>query len=300
MKCLNPIWIDSDEIDLYPSGKISVPCGKCEVCRNDDSLSWRIRLKEHFYSSENAYFVTLTYDDAHLPFDNITYEDGRTDYVPVVCKRDVQNFFKRFRFEFESYYKEKDFKFSYFLVSEYGPTFLRPHYHAILFNLPVLSSVDGVQDKQLCERIERLWNKGFIKIDKCNEARICYCTKYMSCQTYLPYYLPRPFRLISRYIGYSYLSKLDRINWHKEQLNCYYPDGIYKCKLPRYYRDKIFSDDEKIMISELMALRREKAEENLSKLSKEELQQISKDFASAVIKYKRNYENKSVKKRKDL
>lgn len=207
MKCLKPILIETDEIDLYPTGKIFVPCGKCEACRNDDSLQWRIRLKEEFYNSDNAYFVTLTYNDNTLPIEICTDKHGKDNICAVPNKKDVQNFFKRLRFHFEKYYKEKDKSLSYFLVSEYGPTTFRPHYHAILFNLPKLSSVDEVQDFKITEEIYEKWNLGYVKVDKCNEARIAYCTKYMSCVTQIPDYLPKPFRLISKGMGISYLKK---------------------------------------------------------------------------------------------
>ena len=64
-----------------------------------------------------ASFVTLTYDEAHIPANH------------QLCKRDAQLFIKRLR-----YYLGKR-RIRYYLCGEYGERFGRPHYHAILFNV---------------------------------------------------------------------------------------------------------------------------------------------------------------------
>lgn len=65
----------------------------------------------HEFSS----FVTLTYDDAHLPY-------GETLHYPH-----FQLFMKRLRKRFEPH------KLRFFCCGEYGDTFGRPHYHAAIF-----------------------------------------------------------------------------------------------------------------------------------------------------------------------
>lgn len=301
MKCLRPIFLDTDEIDIYPSGKLPIPCGKCEACRNDDSNQWRIRLKEHFYSSVNAIFITLTYNDDTLHFEQFTADNGRTIWHETFNKSDVQKFFKRFRKKFESYYKKQDEKFSYFLVSEYGPTYFRPHYHALLFNVPILSDIPEVQNFKITEEVYNLWGKGFVKVDACNEARICYCTKYMSCVTQIPSYLPKPFRLISKGIGKSYILNSRLMKWHKEALNCYYQDGQFKLKLPKYYKDKIFDEDEKQLIRQLYFIKQEDNPEKVFHYSFEPgaIRDL-KDKQEKIKAFKRIYYKKSLKTRKDL
>lgn len=299
MKCLNPISVIDNrdyEIENNFDKRIYLPCGKCEACRNADSRQWRIRLKEEFYNSENAFFLTLTYDDSTLPYKVCTDYYGKSKYVPVVNKRDIQLFIKKLRFRFEEYYKKRGLSLKYFLVSEYGPTNFRPHYHCILFNLPVLSSIPQVNIVQITKEIQKIWNNGFIKLDKCNENRIGYCTKYMSCETIIPEYLPKPFRLISKGIGKVYLTKSERILWHKKDLNNYYPDGNFKCKLPRYYKDKIFSEDEKVMIRQLNSIRISK-DNNHAKFMNMSEDDFNK-FKTSIDKFKRDYKNKNLKNRK--
>lgn len=298
MKCLSPIAINSEEYDIEGNGKIYLPCGKCEACRNSDAVSWRIRLKEEFYNAVNAYFVTLTYNDSKLPYTLLSGDDSPKYPVPFVCKSDVQKFLKRFRKKFEWYYKKKDIKLSYFLVSEYGPTTFRPHYHAIFFNLPVLSHIQEVQDSKITQAIYDIWSNGFVKVDVCNENRIAYCTKYMSCQTVIPDYFIKPFRLISKGIGISYLNKSERIVWHRKYLNNFYPDGSYKLRLPRYYKDKIFTDDEKDILKQLGFLRYYEDYHYKKELRKDK--KALKDYFQRIERYKRNYKVKNLKGRKDI
>lgn len=109
--------------ELCPSSEfIEVPCGKCPECRDTyfNSLLQRAMCES---MSSYMYFVTLTYDDAHIPFIDL---DGErflyTDYSHI------QNMFKRFR---AANLLDRDFR--YLCVNEYGDNFSRPHVHLILF-----------------------------------------------------------------------------------------------------------------------------------------------------------------------
>nr|WAE43903.1 MAG: replication initiator protein [Microviridae sp.] len=75
----------------------------------------------HELSSWNnkASFITLTYDDEHLPPN------------ASLVKNDLQLFFKRLRKSLEPYKR----KIKYFASGEYGSTTNRPHYHMIVFGL---------------------------------------------------------------------------------------------------------------------------------------------------------------------
>jgi len=86
-------------------------------------------------------FVTLTYDDDHLP------EDGSLN------PRDVQLFLKRLRVGIAP------IKVRYFAVGEYGEQTGRPHYHMALFGYP--GCLQGVSN----------WNKSGSCCDPCNRLR---------------------------------------------------------------------------------------------------------------------------------
>lgn len=206
-----------------------VPCGKCEACLSNRRNQWSFRLKQENRFSESSYFLTLTYDDEHLP------KKG------FVSKRDVQTFLKRLRKRIEP------FKIRYYLISEYGPQTFRPHYHAILFDFPLTLK------NKLDDILNKSWNNGFIRVDPVNDARIHYVTSYMCDKSSIPKELAPNFMLCSKRpaIGYSFLST-PNIN---DYLECC-PDGMWKVrntdgtissiKLPRYYLDKLLSDEQRV------------------------------------------------------
>lgn len=103
-----------------------LPCGRCAQCRLERSRQWAVRCVHESKLYEDNAFVTLTYDDAHLPVDRgLRYED-------------FQLFMKRLRRRFCS----RTIRF--YMCGEYGEErdsrgkvtggLGRPHYHALLFN----------------------------------------------------------------------------------------------------------------------------------------------------------------------
>lgn len=96
---------------------IEIRCGQCIGCRLDRSRQWAIRCMHEAQLHADSVFITLTYDDDHLPVDH------SLRYV------DFQLFMKRLRFHFRS---ERQ-RIRFFMCGEYGDHFGRPHYHACLF-----------------------------------------------------------------------------------------------------------------------------------------------------------------------
>lgn len=78
VKCFNPLVLRDPR--GYP---YQVPCGKCVACQNNkrSSLSLKLRLEE--YTSKYCYFLTLTYDDEHLPLFSLGRDTGATDFIRV-------------------------------------------------------------------------------------------------------------------------------------------------------------------------------------------------------------------------
>ena len=101
-----------------------VPCGKCPACLANQRSEWIFRLQQEYLVSSFSIFVTLTYDDEHVPLDF------------SVNKRDVQLFHKRLRKHFPS----ADLR--YYLVSEYGDHTFRPHYHGLYFFKAILPRIN--------------------------------------------------------------------------------------------------------------------------------------------------------------
>lgn len=107
-----------------------IPCGQCSGCRLDQSRDWANRCLLELEYHDSAYFVTLTYDDEHLPItyyaDQVT---GEALPANTLRKRDFQLFMKRLRKAFSNDH------IRFFACGEYGDDTFRPHYHAIIFGL---------------------------------------------------------------------------------------------------------------------------------------------------------------------
>lgn len=97
--------------------EVQLPCGQCIGCRLLHSVTWATRIMHELQTTpdERACFITLTYNDKHLPGDN------------SLNKEHFKDFLKRFR-------KAINVKIRYFMCGEYGDISWRPHYHAIIFN----------------------------------------------------------------------------------------------------------------------------------------------------------------------
>jgi len=138
--------------DGFADMALKVPCGQCIGCRLERSRQWAIRCLHESGLHERNCFITLTYDDEHLP-------EGGT-----LVKQDWQLFIDRLRKRFRT-------KVRYFHCGEYGEQTRRPHYHAILFG-------HDFDDKTLWKRnhgnplyrsksLERLWPHGYSSIGAC-------------------------------------------------------------------------------------------------------------------------------------
>lgn len=223
--CISPISI-VDPKGSSRAQRITVPCGRCLECLSRRRNDWSLRLSQELKRAESAFFITLTYDDEHIPYVNGS---------PAVVKKDVQDWLKRYRKLIAPT------KVRYFLVSEYGATTLRPHYHLLLFNAPT---------KNLEEDVASTWQKGHIHVGTVTAESIHYCTKYclvLDGVTY-PEEL-KPFMLCSQGIGINYITDAI-VEYHNERESDEVTLYGHKHKLPRYYKDKIFSDDLRASIGE--------------------------------------------------
>ena len=159
MNCKQPVVLTDRE---------AFPCGQCLPCRINRRRVWahRIMLEAGQYS-ENS-FVTLTYDDEHIPENH--------HLVP----RDLQLFIKRFR------KKISPDKVRYFAVGEYGDETLRPHYHLALFGYgSCLYGVSryGKYRKNCCIRCDLVrdsWEMGNVVLGTLEAASASYVARYVA------------------------------------------------------------------------------------------------------------------------
>lgn len=215
MKCFHPITLVLDGRRQF------VPCGKCNFCLEQRRAHWSFRLQmEMKYATDKCYFVTLTYNDQKIPI--------TPTGLPTLEKSHFQLFLKRFR----HYAPERSVR--YYAVGEYGSRTSRPHYHALLFNIPLLA----------IQNTERVWRLGQVYVGTVTPASIHYVAKYhvnaISDQE-LNGRAP-PFALMSRKpgIGAGYFES--HTEWHIYADRLYTQIDGFKRSLPRYYRNKMFAD----------------------------------------------------------
>lgn len=144
---------------------IILPCGQCVGCRLERSRSWAIRCSLEKQLHKDSCFLTLTYDDEHLPRDYSLHKEHLT------------NFFKRLRFN-------ESIKFRYFACGEYGDLYSRPHYHVILFGyrpddlVPVGQSMGNIL--YTSPKILKAWqNQGYVSLGEVTFESCAYTARYI-------------------------------------------------------------------------------------------------------------------------
>lgn len=117
-----------------------LPCGKCVGCRLAYSRQWadRIMLESMLYPEESSFFLTLTYDDEHIPLPErrIDKQTGEVFYYYPLVKSDLQKFLKLVRIKWKRLYGQ-DLNLRYFACGEFGDKTGRPHFHLCVMNLPL-------------------------------------------------------------------------------------------------------------------------------------------------------------------
>ena len=160
---------------------VQVPCGVCLECRIQHARSWADRCVLEAKKHSHNYFVTLTYDDEHLPAKN------------SLCPDDMTLFIKRLRKHFEPH------KIRFLYSGEYGDTSWRPHYHILLFGCPLddlsynfklmengklvnhLRPPKASSSLMFSETIYKLWQyKGMISVGEFNYDSAAYVSQYVT------------------------------------------------------------------------------------------------------------------------
>ncbi len=124
----------------------TVSCGQCIGCRMNNTLSWSARIMHQTKMEESSCFLTLTYDDDHLP------QDQSLDVAHV------QKFIKALR--------KKTKPFKYFLAGEYGDDTFRPHYHLCIMGEDFESDREHYTNTKNGDslykspKVDKTWGKG--------------------------------------------------------------------------------------------------------------------------------------------
>lgn len=200
-------------------------------CKKQKSREWSVRLQEELRNGAKAQFVTLTFSNESIKelHEVVGKRLRGYDLDNEICTLAVRRFLERWR-------KKHKKSVRHWLVTEIGGNrYEGVHLHGIIWT-------DKVQD------IKDIWKYGFVYIGThVNEATISYITKYIH-KTDEKHKEYNSKVLCSKGIGSNYINRNDaEMNTYKgtETKEYYKTRSGTKLALPIYYRNKLYTDEEK-------------------------------------------------------
>lgn len=160
------------------------PCGQCSPCRFNRRRLWAHRIMLESFCHRDNCFLTLSYQDCHLPL--ITGGTGQDLMRPELGSlkpKDLQDWLKRLRKAIEP------LRVRFYAVGEYGSNTWRPHYHVILFGFPTcmrgrtlrrVGSTRAVWEEccDNCKLIGETWGLGDVDLGTLTRDSAAYCAEY--------------------------------------------------------------------------------------------------------------------------
>lgn len=217
---------------------VPVGCGNCIECRKQKARGWQIRMLEEVKNRKDGKFVTLTFSNESIL--ELTKEiKGLNGYDldNAIATIGIRRFLERWR-------KKNKKSLRHWLVTELGHNGTENiHMHGIVWT------------EKTIEEIGEKWQYGWIyprtenekKINYVNAKTVNYIIKYITKRdekhkTY------KSKILTSAGIGKTYIERLDAgKNKYKgvDTDEAYRTDNGYKMSLPIYWRNKIYTEDER-------------------------------------------------------
>ena len=231
---------------------LDLPCGQCKACRLALASDWTNRLVMEYETSDNALFITWTYDDDHLPKSSLGFPTLDFSHIRKLNQDMTNHFLRDFGWPSPRHY----------IAGEYGTLSERPHYHSIHYNMPIkylglrhYKSYRG-NEYLISDYLTNLWGRGFVVVGSFSVESAGYVSRYVT-------------KKLTGQLNADRLLKTGRVqestrqsnrpgigyDWlmlHKDDINsldCVLP-GRHKQPLPRYILDK-FEDLEIIDVASL-------------------------------------------------
>ncbi|AXH74818.1 MAG: replication initiator protein [Microviridae sp.] len=249
---------------------LTVPCGVCIGCRIDKSRQWALRCVHESKMHLKNCFVTLTYDDDHLPVNS------------SLDKSELQLFFKTIRNRFG--------QFRYYAAGEYGENLGRPHYHLILFGLDFADDrkpyKKNPQGDQLYKSrsLTLAWGKGDVIISAFTYATAAYTARYVMKKV-TGKLAPSHYSKVNPYTGeivpvapeFAVMSLRPGIgsDWYEKYKSDTFPSDFLvhqgkKHPVPRFYTEKLKKTDIELH-GEIKSKRKQSQTENAANSTSDRL-----------------------------
>lgn len=172
-------------------GLETVACQHCFACALNYSAEWATRIMLEAKKYKNNFWVTLTYDQDHLPIaTELTFNDEIFENVGDIkwgegclVPEHMDTFLDSLRKHLARKYKHNGVK--YYYAGEYGTETHRPHYHIVLMNCPL--DITQFYDTHIdvnykahwkSHELERYWDKGMIDICELEWSDAAYTARY--------------------------------------------------------------------------------------------------------------------------
>lgn len=227
---------------------LSLPCGACIGCHMDRSQQWALRCRHEAATWTHNVFLTLTYDDEHLPWHGSLNGDEPRLFIRYLRRRldGVQ--------EAPDGSGRKPIR--YFGCGEYGSQRARAHYHLLLFNVQFGDVSPYGKETYTSKLVSELWKYGSHLIGEVTPASASYVSGYAlkkvgawdRARVY-GVHDPDTGEYVERKPEFAMMSLKPPIGWywyakHKSDLRHGFivVDGK-QVAVPRLYRDKLALDD---------------------------------------------------------
>nr|WAE43652.1 MAG: replication initiator protein [Microviridae sp.] len=212
---------------------VPMACNRCMQCHKQKANNWKIRLKEEIKTDCRGIFVTLTFTTKSLQ--ELKEKINNPNIKGYALDNAIAT--KAVRYFNENHRKHHHQQIKHWLITELGHgKYEHMHLHGLIWtDLPY-------------EEIKRLWRYGYSWLGSyVNGNTINYISKYITKKDYQhKEYVPKI--LNSPYIGKQYTNTI-RASENKfkgETTREYYQnDNGTKLALPIYYRNKLYTDEEK-------------------------------------------------------
>ena len=225
-----PPVLNDERVAYVPTG-----CGKCMECMKKKQREWTVRLNEELRTNTQAIFATLSFsDEEYTKLYNETKEKYKNtegyELDNQIATTAVRRFLERYRKKYKKSVK-------HWLITELGQNNTEGiHLHGIIFK--------NISKEELTE----LWKYGIADNGEyVSERTVGYITKYVT-KTDQKHKNYKPTILCSPGIGAGYINRPDSKNnqyKNKGTNETYRLRSGAKTALPIYYRNKLYTDEQR-------------------------------------------------------
>lgn len=214
---------------------VPVGCGKCMECKKQKSREWQVRLGEEIRHDKSATFVTLTFSNESLEELGKDIKLKGYDKDNEIATIATRRFLERWRKKYKKSVKH------WFVTEIGGKGYESIHIHGLVW------TNEDKEDIRKIWRYGNVWMSHETKGGYVSERTVNYIVKYIH-KTDEKHKEYESKILTSPGIGKGYFKRKDykQNKYKKGETNEMYTNrqGI-KMALPIYYRNKIYTDEEK-------------------------------------------------------